>query len=132
MCDDVDGWLLSSPKLSFAYNSVSLQLLPKKERLFIMATAKKDLKSIKEYIEDNLGKPISLSAKMGRNKIITRTGVIENAHNSIFIIKLDNPTPVETPNATRRVSYSYTDILTNSIQIELDKQDEEAKSDKVG
>jgi len=73
---------------------------------------KSDLFQIKRDIETCIGEKVQLKANKGRKKAFIREGVLENTYPSIFIVKFENE--YET---TRRVSYSYTDILTKAVEL---------------
>ncbi len=73
---------------------------------------KGELFQIKRDIEGCIGEKIQLRANKGRKKSFIREGVLENTYPSIFVVKFEN----EYDN-TRRVSYSYTDILTKAVEI---------------
>lgn len=74
-----------------------------------------DLVKIKSDLADNVGHKVKLTAKRGRKQVVTREGVIEGTYPSIFIVKLD--TPDDLLAAERRVSYSYTDVLTKTVEL---------------
>lgn len=74
-----------------------------------------DLVKIKADLADNIGSKVRLTAKKGRKQIVTREGVIEGTYPSIFIVKLD--TPDDFLANERRVSYSYADVLTKSVEL---------------
>lgn len=73
---------------------------------------KGDLFQIKRDIENCIGEKVQLKANKGRKKAFIKEGVLENTYPSIFIVKFEND--YET---TRRVSYSYTDILTKAVEL---------------
>lgn len=73
-----------------------------------------DLTKIKSSLSDNVGHKVRLTAKKGRKQTVTREGVIESTYPSIFIVKLD---PREPMASERRVSYSYTDVLTKTVEL---------------
>jgi uncharacterized protein Veg len=73
---------------------------------------KDELLQIRKDIETCVGEKITLKANRGRKKAFIKEGVLENTYPSIFIVKFEND--YET---TRRVSYSYTDILTKAVEI---------------
>ncbi|MCK9479888.1 MAG: Veg family protein [Firmicutes bacterium] len=75
-----------------------------------------DLLKIKNTLEKSVGKKVRLTSKKGRKKSIIRQGVIENTFPCIFTVKLDGSKGCEA-GISRRVSYSYTDILTKAIEI---------------
>lgn len=72
------------------------------------------INSIRNEIESHVGDTISIRDLGGRKKIFIKDGVIERAYSSIFTIKLDSD------NNERRLTYSYSDILTNTVQIQYD------------
>ena len=74
-----------------------------------------DLVKIKSDLADNIGSKVRLTAKKGRKQVVTREGVIEGTYPSIFIVKLD--TPDDFLASERRVSYSYADVLTKSVEL---------------
>jgi uncharacterized protein Veg len=73
---------------------------------------KNDLTQIRKDIETCIGQKVQLKANKGRKKAFIREGILENTYPSIFIVKFENDYE-----ATRRVSYSYTDILTKAVEI---------------
>ncbi len=77
--------------------------------------AQNDLVKIKSDLADNIGSKVRLTAKKGRKQVVTREGVIEGTYPSIFIVKLD--TPDDFMASERRVSYSYADVLTKSVEL---------------
>lgn len=74
-----------------------------------------DLVKIKSSLSDNVGQKVRLRAKHGRKQIVVREGVIENTYPSIFTVKLDTYNDI--PAGERRVSYSYTDVLTKTVEL---------------
>lgn len=68
------------------------------------------LTTIKKDIEGHVGEKVTLKANGGRRKIVINKGVLEKTYDSIFIIRLDN-------NSQRTVSYSYSDVLTKTVQL---------------
>lgn len=65
---------------------------------------------IKRDIESHVGERVTLKANGGRRKVLVNNGVIEKTYPSIFVIRLDNDN-------TRTVTYSYSDVLTKTVQI---------------
>lgn len=72
----------------------------------------KTLSDIKRSLDLNLGKRLTLKANGGRRKTIERSGVLAETYPSVFIIELD-----QDENSFERVSYSYADILTETVQL---------------
>jgi uncharacterized protein Veg len=73
---------------------------------------KSDLVQIKRDLDTCVGEKVQLKANRGRKKAFIREGVVENTYPSIFIVRFEND--YET---TRRVSYSYTDVLTKVVEL---------------
>lgn len=69
---------------------------------------------IKESIQNHIGERVILRTNKGRKKIVEHEGVLESAHNSIFVVKIAN-----SYNLSRCVSYSYSDVLTDNVELTL-------------
>ncbi|WP_300382578.1 Veg family protein [Clostridium sp.] len=70
----------------------------------------KTIATIKRSIEDHVGEKVTLKANGGRKKILVNNGVIESAHPSIFVVRLESDTQ-------RTITYSYSDVLTKTVQL---------------
>lgn len=81
----------------------------------------KTLADIKKALDLNLGKRLMLKANGGRRKTIERSGVLTETYPSIFIVELD-----QDEHAFERVSYSYTDVLTESVELTFTDEGAEA------
>lgn len=81
----------------------------------------KTLTEIKQGLECQIGKRLTLKANGGRRKTIERTGILAETYPSVFIVELD-----QDENAFERVSYSYADVLTETV--ELNFNDEHTKA----
>ncbi|NQD50500.1 ABC transporter permease, partial [Bacillus altitudinis] len=62
-----------------------------------------------------LGKRLTLKANGGRRKTIERSGILAETYPSVFVIQLD-----QDENSFERVSYSYADILTETVELTFD------------
>ncbi len=80
----------------------------------ILMIQKKDFSQVKRDIETCVGERIRLKANKGRRRIIEQEGVIEKSYPCVFVIRFDNEFEY-----ARRISYSYTDVLTKSVEIVL-------------
>ncbi|MDO8914468.1 MAG: Veg family protein [Coriobacteriia bacterium] len=67
---------------------------------------------IRSDLQSLMGTRMRLKANMGRSKIVEREGVLEETHPSLFVVKVD-----EKRDRTARVSYSYVDILTGTVEL---------------
>ncbi|HHY60830.1 MAG TPA: Veg protein [Clostridia bacterium] len=84
--------------------------------------AKEVLASIKSTLDDYVGHRIKLRANRGRKKVYERTGVLEKTYPHIFVIKLD-----EHHSVVRRVSFSYADVLTETVELTVYRGGKEQK-----
>jgi len=71
----------------------------------------KTLADIKKSLDGNLGKRLQLRANGGRKKTVECEGVLSETYHAVFVVELNED------NACKRVSYSYTDILTEAVEI---------------
>lgn len=72
------------------------------------------LATIKKDLEGQIGQEILLIAQTGRKRQTERKGILAEIYPSVFVVDLD---PDE--NSFERVSYSYSDILTKTVEIEF-------------
>lgn len=83
--------------------------------------ARSVLADIKRDLDGYIGAKIRLKANKGRKRIIERNGVLEQTFPNIFVVKLDEMESV------RRVSYSYADLLTETVELIVYGEDGENK-----
>jgi len=67
---------------------------------------------IRTYLEAMMGTRMRLRANMGRSKIVEREGILEQTHPALFVVKVE-----EKRERTARVSYSYVDVLTGTVEL---------------
>ena len=72
------------------------------------------LATVKQDLEDRIGSKIMLVAQTGRKRQTERRGILTETYPSVFVVDLD---PEE--NSFERVSYSYSDVLTKTVEIEF-------------
>ncbi|KEH98928.1 hypothetical protein Z968_00070 [Clostridium novyi A str. 4552] len=70
------------------------------------------LASIKDKMDNHVGEKVTLKANNGRRKIVVNSGVLEKTYPSIFLVRLQDDTQ-------RTVTYSYSDVLTKTVQIDF-------------
>ncbi|TDX51288.1 Veg family protein [Orenia marismortui] len=71
------------------------------------------LKQIKSDLDSFVGKKVRLKANQGRRKIIEKEGILEQTYPKVFVVKVDED---QTP---RRISYSYADVLTETVEVKI-------------
>lgn len=73
-----------------------------------------DVSHVRSDIKRIIGSTVRLETNKGRHKSTINQGIISNVYPSIFTIQLEDG-----PSATRNMSFSYTDVLTNTVEITL-------------
>ena len=73
-----------------------------------------DVLHVRSDIQKIIGSKVRLETNKGRHKSVVNRGVVSNVYPSIFTVQLS-----EGPDTTRKLSFSYTDVLTNTVEITL-------------
>ncbi len=76
------------------------------------------LEEIKRDLDSFLGHEVSIKANNGRKKIMRKVGILEKTYPRVFVIK------VQDEDSPRRLSYSYADILTETVEIKVKGQED--------
>lgn len=77
---------------------------------------------IRRSLEAHVGQKIRLRAHRGRRKTLEKIGVLENTYPSIFVVRIDEP------NYNQRLSFSYADVLTETVELTLMQKESKDKS----
>jgi len=77
---------------------------------------KNSLERIRQDLEACIGKRVKLRANRGRRKVIEAEGILEQTYPKVFVVKLDKH------NAVKRMSYTYADVLTSTVEITVDDE----------
>lgn len=87
------------------------------------------INNIKETFKELVGEKLIITVDAGRGRKIIHEGILTETYPSLFVIELDDG-----EDSYERVSFSYADVLTDSIDINfpenpevLFNQDEEDK-----
>ncbi len=75
--------------------------------------AKDALVQIRKELENHVGEKIKLRANRGRRKTFEKEGVLESTYPSIFVIR------VEEEHYNQRLSFTYSDVLTATVELSL-------------
>lgn len=73
------------------------------------------LDRIREDLTGLVGQKVKIRANKGRRQVMEAEGIIEGIYPNIFVIKLSED------HALSRVTYSYTDVLTETVELRVDK-----------
>ena len=74
-----------------------------------------DIKKVKSSVDKNVGNRVKIRANRGRHKIDITEGVISETYPSIFLVEVEN----KLDDTVQTVSFSYTDVLTKDVQMQL-------------
>lgn len=72
---------------------------------------KTDISNLKTDILDKVGQKIIVKGSLGRSKEFEKEGTIEKAYPNIFIVKYEEN--------DRTASYTYTDLLTRTVEVDV-------------
>ena len=72
---------------------------------------KKDITDLKTDIGEKIGQKIIVKGSLGRSKSFEKEATIEKAYSNIFVIKYNEN--------NQNVTYSYTDILTRTVDVQV-------------
>lgn len=81
--------------------------------------ARSVLNEIRQELASFVGTNVKLRANGGRKKIIERQGILENLYPNLFVVK------IKENSSERRISYTYTDILTSNVVLTVNADGEE-------
>lgn len=72
---------------------------------------KSDIASLKTDIGEMIGQKIIVKGSLGRSKSFEKEATIEKAYPNIFVVKYEEN--------ERNVTYSYTDVLTRTVEVDV-------------
>lgn len=70
-----------------------------------------DIMNLKTDILEKIGQKIIVKGSLGRNKSFEKEATIEKAYPNIFTVKYSE--------GARNATYSYTDILTRTVEVQV-------------
>ena len=70
-----------------------------------------DITNLKTDIGEKIGQKIIVKGSLGRSKSFEKQATIEKAYPNIFIVKYEEN--------NRNVTYSYTDVLTRTVEVQV-------------
>ena len=72
---------------------------------------KSDIASLKTDIFEKVGQKIIVKGSLGRSKAFEKEATIEKAYPNLFVVRYDEN--------DRNVTYSYTDVLTRTVEVDV-------------
>ena len=70
-----------------------------------------DITNLKSDIIEKVGQKIIVKGSLGRSRAFEKEATIEKAYPNIFVVKYEEN--------DRNVTYSYTDVLTRTVEVEV-------------
>jgi uncharacterized protein Veg len=70
------------------------------------------LAEIKEHLDNHIGEPVTLITHESRNRTIEHQAVVRETFRSVFVLDLK-----QDGHEFDRASFSYTDLLTENIEL---------------
>ena len=70
-----------------------------------------DIANLKTDILEKVGQKIIVKGSLGRSRAFEKEATIEKAYPNIFVVKYEEN--------NRNVTYSYTDILTRTVELQV-------------
>lgn len=84
------------------------------------------ISNIKTRFKERIGEDIVITVEAGRRRTKTHEGILSEAYPSVFIVELDNGDDLYD-----RVSFSYRDILTNTIEVDFPDEITEVEEEET-
>lgn len=72
---------------------------------------KNDISNLKTDIGEKIGQKIIIKGSLGRNRPFEEQATIEKTYPNIFVVRYEEQ--------NRSVTYSYTDILTRAVEVQV-------------
>lgn len=72
---------------------------------------KTDISNLKTDILEKIGQKIIVKGSLGRSRTFEKQATLEKAYPNIFVVRYEEN--------NRNVTYSYTDILTRSVEVDV-------------
>ncbi len=72
---------------------------------------KSDIASLKTDIFEKVGQKIIVKGSLGRSKAFEKEATIEKAYPNLFVVRYEEN--------DRNVTYSYTDVLTRTVEVDV-------------
>ena len=70
-----------------------------------------DITNLKSNIFDKIGQRIIVKGSLGRNKSFEKEATIDKVYSNIFTVKYNE--------GARNATYSYTDVLTRTVEVQV-------------
>lgn len=81
-------------------------------------SAKEEINKVRMQIDQHIGRKVLIKTNKGRKRVVISEGILHQTYPSVFIVNVQN----EYQDSFRTVSYSYTDIITNDVELCLSNE----------
>ncbi len=75
---------------------------------------KSDLDKCREMMQALVGKQVRLTSNGGRKRIVVREGIVDSCYPNVFTVRCPRG-----GRSQELLSYSYVDILTSAVEVQL-------------
>ena len=72
---------------------------------------KTDISNLKTDISEKVGQKIIIKGSLGRSRTFEKEATLEKAYPNIFVVRYEEN--------NRNVTYSYTDVLTRTVEVDV-------------
>ncbi len=72
------------------------------------------LAGIRKDLDSYVGERVRVKANKGRKRTVEKEGILEKTYPNIFVVKIK-----ESKQSPQRVSFSYTDLLTETVEVTI-------------
>lgn len=73
------------------------------------------IKRVREGLQDCVGSKVVVKCNRGKRRTTISQGVLESTYSNVFVVKYHN----QLDETSHRISYSYTDLLTKSVEFSV-------------
>lgn len=77
------------------------------------------MKRIREDLSERIGAKVKVRANKGRKVVIENMAVLEETYPHLFVVRIETKA-----SPSQRVSYSYADIITKTVELSHPETDE--------
>lgn len=85
------------------------------------------MEQIRRELMRHIGKRVILKADKGRKRIVTRRGRLVDVYPSLFVVDIEH----EVSEGNRTISYTYSDVLTSTVQLTIIDDDGQMGKKKI-
>ncbi len=82
--------------------------------------AQEEILRVRQQVDRYIGSKVLIKTNKGRKRVLINEGVLQSTYPSIFVVNVHN----ESLDTYRMVSYMYSDLITNEIEMTVSNDEE--------